>query len=180
MSPDHYQRHGTASYDVHDIERRKKKLAHGSIVSRLLPFRNEPSVPHTRIPGQRNSGRFLLAEETFSDGHPIEVSFSTKVLRTSGSWSPLCDPGFLIDVHELFEKDPPGPVDIHLELLEGGPATGPHRPLLIGGTETDCVSVGVGDCSQKSNRTLAVQRRNDSHRDFIAGVQGIRSLCGSS
>src|SRR5215831_5327713 len=75
MSPDHYQRHGTASYDVHDIERRKKKLAHGSIVSRLLPFRNEPSVPHTRIPGQRNSGRFLLAEETFPDGHPIEELF---------------------------------------------------------------------------------------------------------
>src|SRR5262249_26147772 len=117
-----------------------------------------------------HSGRFLLAEETFSDGHPIEVSFSTKVLRTSGSWSPLCDPGFLIDVHELFGKDPPGPVDIHLELLKGGPAMGPHGPLLIGGTETDCVSVGVGDCSQESNRTLAVQRRNDSHRDFIAGV----------
>jgi hypothetical protein len=47
MSPNHYQRYGTASYDVHDIERRKKKLGHASIVSRLLPFRNEPSVPHS-------------------------------------------------------------------------------------------------------------------------------------
>src|SRR5262245_16220671 len=56
---------------------------------------------------------------------------------------------------------------------------GPHRPLVFGGTETARVPVWVGARSQKSNRTLAVQRRHDGYGNFIAGVEGIRSFHGS-
>src|SRR5438093_3895203 len=52
--------------------------------------------------------------------------------------------------------------------------------LVIGGTETNRVPVCVGDRSQKSNRTLAVQRRDDGDGDLVAGVEGVRSFVGPS
>src|SRR5262245_52796553 len=58
----------------------------------------------------------------------------------------------------------------------GWPESWPPGPLVFGGTEFECVSVWVGNRSQKSNRTLAVQRRNDGDGDFIAGMEGIRSI----
>src|SRR5262249_46336865 len=55
-------------------------------------------------------------------------------------------------------------------------ATTPSSYLLvIRGPETDRVPVGVGNRSQKPNRTFAVQCRNVRDGDLISGAERIRS-----
>src|SRR5262249_51178640 len=85
---------------------------------------------HVRgFPAEEHSGRFLLAEETFPDGHPIEMSFFYQSIEDQRIGRHFATQVFQSMSTSFLQKDPPGPVDIHLELLKGGPAMGPHGPL---------------------------------------------------